>query len=297
MKLLRNTATVALLLISTNIHAQLNPFGSMYFQNQYLMNSAMAGTNTGWNVAAALKAQWTAIEGAPVMQAVTIDYGLLKKKVGLGFTLYNESAGIFKRTGTKISYAYHIGMGKKNENFIDLGLSAGIVDEKIDLYKVQGDLDDVSISNFNDRKVNFDGDFGIAFRLNRLTLQGSLPNLKRFLKRDLLRNVADRALFFSSISYKLPMSSAGFTSVEPKVVYRAIQNYKNIVDVGANVNLSENKLFFNAMYHSTNSTSVGIGTLYKEKLSILCLYTTNTSDLYNYSNGEVEIGIKLKMGK
>nr|WP_199159038.1 PorP/SprF family type IX secretion system membrane protein [Pedobacter sp. ASV2] len=288
---------ITILSTSISAYAQLNPMGSMYFQNEYLMNSAMAGNERGWSYAGALKAQWTAVDGAPIMQSITADYGGAKRRVGLGFAFYNERAGVFKRTSMKLTYAYHISIGNSELNFIDLGLSGGVMNETVDLSKVKGDLEDVSLYDFNNRPINFDGDFGIAFRLNKLTVQGNLPNLKRYLKRDLLRTVVDRTLFFSALGYKISLKDGGLSSIEPKFVYRAVQNYSPIVDLGANLILNDDRLIFNAMYHSTNSMTFGVGTLYKENLSVLCLYTTNTSGLRNYSNGEVEIGLRLRVGK
>ncbi|MBO9674215.1 MAG: PorP/SprF family type IX secretion system membrane protein [Sphingobacteriaceae bacterium] len=297
MKILRNIITMVSLLVYTSVYGQINPLGSMYFQNQYLMNPAMVGTSERLSITGALKAQWTAIEGAPVMESITVNYSGPKKKVGLGLNFYDEKAGFLKRTSIKGTYAYHIGLGKLGRHFIDLGLSAGITDESIDFNKFTGDLDDVTIYNFNNRKNNFDGDFGFACRINRLTIQGSLPNLKRFLKRDLLRNVTDRNLFFSSASYEFRLNSLAISTIEPIFVYRAVQNYKDIMDFGANIKLSNNKLVFSAIYHSSNSVAIGVGTIYQDKLSILCIYTTNTAALGSHSNGEFEIALKLKISK
>lgn len=48
--------------------AQLNPMGSIYYQNQFLANPAMAGLETGLNLNAAFKTQWTGVDGAPKIQ-------------------------------------------------------------------------------------------------------------------------------------------------------------------------------------------------------------------------------------
>ncbi|WP_293788214.1 PorP/SprF family type IX secretion system membrane protein [uncultured Pedobacter sp.] len=270
--------------------AQLNPMGTQYFLNQYLANPALAGTEPGYEAFGALKGQWSAIEGAPVMQAVTLTRGSENKKVGLGLYFYNESAGVIKRTSLKASYAYHLPINQ-GTSMIDFGLSAGYMNEWIDFNRVKGDNTDGSLANFNQRKMYFDGDFGIAYRNNRLTIQGTLPNLKRLMDRDIIRAVADRSLYMAAISYKLFFDDKN-TELEPKVIYRGVQNYKDIVDIGANLSFVNGKLLFNGIYHSTNSVTLGIGTKYKDVLSIICQYTTNTADLQGYSNGEAEIGLK-----
>nr|WP_233166851.1 PorP/SprF family type IX secretion system membrane protein [Pedobacter sp. ASV2] len=295
MKIIIGNTIIFMCLCATNLaYGQLNPMGSTYFQNQYLINPALAGIENGWSIGGAYKAQWTEIEGAPSMQSITGEYGDIDKRIGLGMNLYSESAGVIKRTSVKATFAYHLYLNQLMTNFIDFGLSAGAIDEWIDHNSVKGDLDDKSLSNFNKRKTYFDGDFGIAFRNKALTIQGSLPNLKRFFNFDLERTIADRARFLTAISYKIKFGGDNLTEIEPKVVYRGVQNHTDIIDVGANFSFFQERMTLSGIYHSTNSITFGGGTLYKKSLSILVQYTNNTSELRNYSNGEFEIAIKYK---
>jgi type IX secretion system PorP/SprF family membrane protein len=275
-------------LLITNAYAQLNPMGGMYFQNQYLGNPALAGIERGWIVNASYKVQWTAIDGAPSMQALTATYGATGKKIGLGLNFYNEISGVSRRTGIKGTYAYHLPLNG-DRSFLDFGLSGGIMNEWVDYDKVICDPGDLSIQKFNTRPLYADGDFGIAFRNEKLTIQGSVPNLKRFLDKDIRRYRIDRSSYMAAISYKF---SGQDLSVEPKAVYRGVENYKDLVDLGAQFLCCEDRLMMNAVYHSTNSITVGLGTFYQKQLRILCLYTSDTSDLWKYSNGEFEIALQ-----
>ena len=272
-------------------YSQLNPMGSIYYQNQYLANPAMAGTEQGWELNAAYKAQWVSIDGAPKMQAISAAYGSQNKKVGFGVLLYNDVAGVVKRTSLKASYAFHMPLNNE-KTFIDFGLSVGFMDESVDNGRVVGDPGDGSIANFDERKLYLDADFGAALRAGGFTLQGAVPNLKRFLKRDVQRNVVDRSLFIASMSYKFLNKEGKLTSIEPKVAYRTIENYKSILDVGANFQFNGDKLLLSGVYHSSGSITFGAGTTYRNKLGILAQYTTNTTDLRGYANGEFEIALK-----
>ncbi|WP_113651537.1 PorP/SprF family type IX secretion system membrane protein [Pedobacter namyangjuensis] len=284
-------SAVCILLIGDKAIAQLNPMGSAYYQNQYLMNPAMAGIEKGWELNGAYKAQWTSIDGAPNMQALTATYGSEGKKAGFGMLLLNDKAGSVKTLNIKGTFAYHLELNNEKTK-IDFGLSAGVMDEFIDRSEVIGDLTDVAIGNFNERKLYLDADFGVALRTENLTLQGALPNMKRFLKRDVERNLVDRSLYMAAISYKFLNQEAKLTSIEPKVAYRSIENYKDIIDAGVNFQFNGDKLMLSGVYHSTNSVTFGAGTTYMKKLAILAQYTTNTSDLQRYSNGEFELAVK-----
>ncbi|WP_316805662.1 PorP/SprF family type IX secretion system membrane protein [Pedobacter nototheniae] len=280
-----------LVLLSASAYSQLNPMGSMYYQNQYLSNPAMAGLESGFELNGGYKAQWTNVEGSPTIQTVTAAYGTENKKVGLGLSFYNDKAGLIQRTSVKGTYAYHLPLNNGN-SFLDFGLSAGVTNEWIDFSLFKGNMGDQAFNNFNDRKLYFDGDFGLAFRNERITLQAALPNLKRFFNRDVERNMIDQSLYFAAASYRFINTSGALAIVEPKISYRGIKNYKGIFDLGINTQFWGDNLILNGIYHTTNSVTIGAGTTFKKQLSLLLMYTTNTGDVQNYSNGEFEVGLK-----
>lgn len=284
-----------LFFVAPAAYSQLNPMGSIYYQNQFLANPALAGLDTMVNLNAAFKTQWVNINGAPKIQYLTADFALKNKKVGLGLLFYNESAGVINRTRATVTYAYHLKLNNDSSS-LDFGLSAGIMNEWIDFGKAQGDLSDDVVNSFNDRRLYFDGDFGMAYRNEKLTLQASLPNLKRFFKRDAVRNIVDRSIYFVAASYKIKTDQV-LNSIEPKVVYRGVENYDGILDIGSNFQFMQDRFTLSGIYHSTNSFTIGAGANYKNKLGILFQYTTNTSKMQSYSNGEFELGLRFNFKK
>jgi type IX secretion system PorP/SprF family membrane protein len=291
-KYLKATLLVVIALSIVNkANAQLNTMSSTYYQNPYLSNPSMAGIVEKFEVSAAVKAQWTSVDGAPIIQTLTATYGSPSKKLGLGLFLYNESAGLLRRTNFKATYAYHLKLNNEDQ-FIDFGASVGAINEWIDLNKIQGDASEQTIQDFNARKMKFESDFGMAFRTKSLTVQAAIPNLMATFGKSELKDVVDRSLYMASVGYKFFAKPGTLTSIEPMVTYHGVANFEDLFDVGLNVQMFENKLQLNSIYHNTNSVTVGIGTVYKKQLSILCQYTTNTADLQTYSNGEFEIGLK-----
>jgi len=293
MKIKRYLSVLLLMTTSISAHSQLNPMGSLYYQNQYLANPALAGVATGWELNAGYKGQWSNTEGAPKMQAVTATYGSESNKVGLGLNFYNEKAGLIQQTSFKATYAYHLPLNGES-SYLDFGLSAGLTNESLDMAMLNGNSGDVVLSNFRDRKAYFDGDFGLAFRSRGLTVQAALPNMKRFFDSDPDpdRPSVDQPQYYAAASYKLINDNAAINSLEPKVAYRSIKNYNGIVDLGLNAMFFTDKLTLTGVYHTTKSVTAGIGTTYQKKLSIIVFYTTNTAVMQNYSNGEFEAGLK-----
>jgi type IX secretion system PorP/SprF family membrane protein len=277
--------------------AQLNPAGASYFQNQYLGNASYAGLRDGLTINGGIRKLWSSIPGSPVQQYLTADYAIPNKQAGVGLLFTTEKTGLIRSTRMLASYAYHLPLGS-DEKRLNFGLSAGLQNENIDLSEIEGDPDDVQGIRYNDRKAYFDGDFGISYTSEKLSLQASLPNLKSFFNKD-LNEEADRGTFMTAVSYKWRSGDdpklSGAWSVEPKVVLRGIKGMDNIIDAGAQLNVIGEKLNLMYMYHSTRNSTFGFGMDYKSRFQVLGMYTTNNSAMRNYVNESFEIGLKVSL--
>lgn len=272
--------------------AQLNPMGALYFQNQYLSNPAMAGSAKGLNLYTGFRQQWSRIPGAPVMQTFTGDYEL-NAKVGLGLNVYNDQAGLLKRSRTVLSYAYHLPLNNDDRK-LSFGLSLGFMNERISNEDIIGDIGDLNVSRYSQRDTYLDGDFGLAYTSNKLSIQAVLPNMKSNFKRDLSTNPVDRSTFFSAISYQVQLGADGGLGIEPKVAYRGLKGFHNIMDAGANLSFANNQVNFFGMYHSSKSATFGLGLNYRA-MGFNAIYTTATTALSSYTIGSFEIGLKLNL--
>jgi len=272
--------------------AQLNPMGALYFQNQYLSNPAMAGSEKGLHLNLGFRQQWSRIPGAPVMQTFTGDYGL-NAKVGLGMNVYSDQAGLLKRSRTVLSYAYHLPLNDDDRK-LSFGLSLGFMNERISNEDIIGDIGDLNVIRYSQRDTYMDGDFGLAYTSNKLSIQASLPNMKSNFKRDLSTNPVDRSTFFSAISYQVQLSAAEGLAIEPKVAYRGVKDFDNILDAGANLSYANNQVNFFGMYHSSKSATFGLGLNY-HSIGFNAIYTTTATVLSSYASGSFEIGLKLNL--
>lgn len=274
--------------------AQLNPMGAQYYTNQYLANPAFAGAEKGLRLNGGLRKLWSNIPGTPLTQTLTADYGF--NKVGLGINAFNESAGLQRMTRVVASYAYHLPLNNAS-NQLHFGLSGGFLTQRLETEDIQGNPNDPLIGMYNNRKAYLDGDFGIAFTTNKLNLQASIPNLKSFFKKDVIK-LADVATFYSAASYKIKLDGGNNDmEIEPKVAYRGVKGFDNIWDAGAQLSFSNQQLLFTGMYHSSESASFGFGMDFRKKYLITGLYTTQTSDLSGYSNGSFELNFRINFNR
>lgn len=158
---------------------------------------------------------------------------------------------------------------------------------------MRGDEGDIEVASYNSRETNVDGDFGVAYTSDKLNIQAAIHNLKGTFNRDLADGFVNYTTFFSAICYRLDLAVAG---LEPKAAYRVVKGADNILDAGANLTFVNNRLNLFGMYHSTGSTTFGLGMNY-EAITFMSMYSTATSALSNYTSGTFEVGLRMRFGK
>ncbi|WP_210490260.1 PorP/SprF family type IX secretion system membrane protein [Rufibacter aurantiacus] len=274
--------------------AQINPLRAIYFQNQYLANPAMAGVTGGLRVNLHYRNQWGSISDAPTTEAITAEYGL-GNKVGLGVNLGQTSEGLIKRSRAMATYSYHLPLNQGTRQ-LHFGLSAGVVNEQLDMDEMVGDVDDQTVARFNDQGPYVEGEVGVAYTDSKLTIQGSFPNIRAFLDKSLNENnTVNRSTYFAAASYKVTLGSG--VGVEPKVVYRGVKGFDDLLDAGANLSFMDNQFNVFGMYHSSKNVTFGFGADVKRRLALTGMYTTGSSALNSLTGmkGSFELGLRASL--
>lgn len=88
------------------------------------------------------------------------------------------------------------------------------------------------------------------------------------------------------------VKAPGFST---QAMYRATENYRPVLDFAVCTRMYEEKLLLNVLYRTTGSLTVGAGTVYQNRLTIQAMYTSSTSKLSDYSNGEFEVGLRYRV--
>lgn len=277
----------------SNAQALLEPSGTQYFQNQYLSNPAMAGLEKGLHLNAAYRKQWSGIDGAPVTKFFTAD-GAVGNRVGAGLNIFNDVAGLINRTRIGLTYAYHLPLSD-GDHQLHFGLTAAFNVQRIDYKNVNGDVTDPSVSAFNRRDDYFEAEYGMAYTDTKLTLQASLPNVRSIVTGD-NKGVDGGGIFFTAASYRFAVDET-ITSVEPKLCYRGIRGFDNILDAGVNVSLLNNVANVMAMYHTSKSVTAGIGVNIMKTVGVQAMYTSQTGGVKTYVDGTFEVGVTVNLFK
>jgi type IX secretion system PorP/SprF family membrane protein len=274
-------------MLPLQVDAQFNPMGASYFKNQYLVNPALAGMKQELNLNMGIRRDFSSIPGSPTTQNFTADYGFTPR-AAIALLVYNDRAGLLRNTKGAGTFAYHLPLSAAK--VLSFGISLALAKDQLDQSAVNGNLNDPDLLAVNDRETYVDGNFGLAYTQQNLSLQLAFPNMKRLFRKDGAA-VAERSIFFSALSYQ-------FTTVigliTPKLVYRGTESNRHIFDGGANWEIQRttpNRLNVFGMYHSTKSATFGIGMNWADNFSLNAMYNTNVAGLQNYTTGNFELNI------
>lgn len=275
----------------SNKPALLQPSGTQFYLNQYLANPAMAGLDSGLNLNAAHRRQWTGIDEAPVNTFITGD--LRVGASGFGLNIFTDKAGQLSRTRVALSYAYHLPLDRKGNKLLHFGLSLAVNSGRVSSYNLDGDPSDPSLAAYNERNDYFEGEYGMAYTDRHLTLQVSIPNARTlFIGKEL--GVNSGTILYAASSYRLNLGD-GISSLEPKLCYRQVKGYDGIVDAGIQLGILNDMITVLGLYQSSKNFTGGAGVKIAKLVTIQAMYTTQTGGLKTYSDGTYELGLRCSL--
>ena len=274
--------------------AQLYPLESMYFQNQYLYNPALAGMEDKFDLNFGYRQQWSNFPGTPKTGTLTADFQPADK-VGLGVIFDQDQYGLIKQTMVKASYAYHVPLNGTDEH-LNFGMSLGMNNSRINYNDIVGDPTDQEVAQYNQAKPYIDGDLGIAYTSDNLSIGGTLPNLREtFFKTSDQRFDSDQLLFIALATYKIPFTGSDRDFVvEPLAAYRVVRGYTDIFDVGVNLDIKSTGVYLQGVYQTSHSMNVGFG-YDAGTYALTFAYNYETGEIATYTNGAFEVGLKLRL--
>ncbi len=279
---------VLLIAVFTEVKGQLRPLSATHYFNGYLQNPALAGLDPLWHVNMGLRQQFPAFRGAPQTQAITLDKGFTEKS-GVGIRFANDKAGVLGEMYIGASYAYHLPLAQAQ--YLDFGLLLSVSDYRLNKQGISGDLNDPDLVAVDNRKPQVDSEFGIAYRSPSATLQAILPKLVSQMGRR--TEAVDYTWLVASASYRWVTSNA---VIEPKVFYRSVKGYTDLVDVSTQVTFNSstgNDLGIFGTYHSARYATLGFSLDYAESFKFMVGYTIGTTATSRISAGELEVGLGL----
>lgn len=277
---------IAGMINSRQAAARQNPFAASYFQNQYLANPAMVGGDNKTKTGVGYRRQWAGVSNSPYSLYATGEYSK-GDKLNVGLTVFNDKAGMLNTSMAMATYAYYLPVTDKGGR-VHLGISAGATNRRIDLKNFNGDPGDVLLTEGND--FRFDGSVGVAYTDKQITVQAAFPNMVSYFSKE-NDSIINRPAFFAAGSYKFSFNDGDIT-IEPRVAFRGMKGFDNILDAGAHFSLKQVNIF--GLYHTTKNVTAGAGLRIAGQLLISAAYTSAGAVMKEYTDGNFEIGLKFE---
>jgi type IX secretion system PorP/SprF family membrane protein len=136
--------TIIFIIESNSIYAQQIVDFSMFRENQFLFNPAMAGSEQASVAQVNVRKQFTNINSSPFSANVSFHTEMKKKNIGLGGYLFNDFTGPTSYTGINFSFAYRIVFseyrsGVSEYKALSFGLSSSLVQHRLNGSKIKLD--------------------------------------------------------------------------------------------------------------------------------------------------------------
>ncbi|MBK6526124.1 MAG: PorP/SprF family type IX secretion system membrane protein [Crocinitomicaceae bacterium] len=283
---------------SAGIKAQQLPLFSQYYYNRFIYNPAFTGVEDQANAFLIHRSQWKDIAGAPVTYALTVDGPVSKNKIGLGLSLFNDQMDIFNRTGLYSSYSYRFTLTDGHD--LTLGLSAGVIDNKIDFTNVSAhDANDPTLYNQTQRKVTVDANFGIAYMWQDLKVGVSMPqilgNKINYLETNTNVYTTLKRHLIAGVSYDLTLSESAEIDFYPSVMMRYVKGAPVQFDINANFAWKD-MLRAGVSYRLGYAVGFNIGAKLNKNLIAGYTYELVVSPIGNYSGGGHEVMLGFTFG-
>jgi type IX secretion system PorP/SprF family membrane protein len=157
---------IFLLMLVKPVLSQQDPQYSQYMFNTLVINPAYAGYRETANISLLHRDQWSGFAGAPKTQSLVADGAFgTDKKVGLGFSVVSDKAGLQRQTSAHANYAYRIPVGADAR--LALGISIGV--GQFSLNSGDAQIQDESDPNFGEKQTYFvpDARFGIHYSTSK----------------------------------------------------------------------------------------------------------------------------------
>ena len=150
--------------LASDLFAQQLPLFNVYRDHWNVLNPAAMSNNYLINelsrtVGVSYRNQWIGVDESPETQVLNFEWVSDKRKSIFGGHIINDRTGKIGQTGIYGQYAYRIPLGKRTDQTLSIGLTAGVVQYSARLSQIQ--FFDVEEQPVTDDNVIFP-DFGLG---------------------------------------------------------------------------------------------------------------------------------------
>ncbi len=173
-------AVVSLFVVQVAVSQEGLPIYTDYLtDNYYLIHPSMAGVANCAKIRLTGRQQWFGHEDAPRLMTLSVNGRIGESSSAVGGILFKDKNGYHSQNGAYATYAHHL-MFSRSEvdlNMLSFGLSAGIIQYRLDETSFLFDGPDPIIDGTVQNETNFNMDFGFSYQFLDFYLHGTVKNL------------------------------------------------------------------------------------------------------------------------
>ncbi len=281
-----------LVLVSLSASAQHEPMFTQYMFNETFINPAYAGSHEGPAITGLYRDQWVGIPGSPKTQTVSFHSPVMKKKLGLGLSMMNESIGVSDQFMLNVDFAYRILMPN---SVLSFGAKGGFVNDQENLTKVETTVGGDNQFSADIKKYFMpNAGFGIYYYYKKKFYAGfSIPRLLEnkidpSQSHSVDVNVGNPQIWHYYFATGYVCQMAQNVKFKPSIMVKAVANAP--VEIDGNVNFLFNEfLWLGAAYRTGDAVAAMIGFQISKQLRVSYSYDYSISNLQRYNSGSHEI--------
>ncbi|MEZ4911779.1 MAG: PorP/SprF family type IX secretion system membrane protein [Saprospiraceae bacterium] len=294
--MMRAFLLIGFLLSIVVVYGQQSQLYTQFMYTKLALNPGYAGNESYTNMALLYRDQWSGFPGSPKAQALTVNFGRIAKKLGIGANIEHQSLGITDKITYEMSYAYKFILGN---GVLSMGINASGREYSQDytdqsLFAIHGLSNDPSIPIGKVNKRLFNAGFGLYFNTNKYYLGLSVP---RMIRADL--DFDDNDLFSNEVRHVFVMTGGTFivnndVRLTPQLLIRAAESAPITMDFNISATY-KNKYSFGTTYRSGGATGdLGesldfiVGLQVSDQIMLGFAYDAGLSKIRKIENGSLE---------
>lgn len=282
-------------------YSQQLPMYSQYMNNKFLLNPAVAGSEDYIPVRLTARQQWVGIQDAPSTQALSGNFLLNNKNMGVGGYLFSDRFGIDSKVGIQGSFSYILDVGLWDSK-LAMGLSVMAFQYSFNTTNtVVTDENDPTVAYARESAFVPDANFGLYWHNDEFFFGVSANQLieykVKFNDLDAAKNTLQRHYFVMG-GYKFQINKD--IEIEPSTMLKVTTSAPMNFDL--NVKGYYLRKYWAGVSYRTgvpfdkgNSVIAMIGAKFNH-IVVGYAFDYGFSNIQNYTSGthEIMIGINLK---
>jgi type IX secretion system PorP/SprF family membrane protein len=293
---------------------------TQYTFNELLVNPAVTGIESYWDVKAGYRSQWTGLQGAPVTKYFTIsiplnknyslnDYSQMTRNSdnpygrndvesysssvshsGIGLSLVSDQAGLLNQTHIDASYAYHVQVTEKLN--LAAGVSVGLNDILLDISQLKlANAIDPFLSNGGNNQLKPELALGIWCYGSSFFIGASVQQLlPQAINTSAQTTGKIYSQYFITAGSKLYLSDD--VTLLPSLMIRPIDGAAMVYDINTKLAFTD-KFWIGGAYRKNDALMASFGFNIGSLITLGYAYEYSTTELNSVSNGTHEIMLGL----